>query len=147
MVGQPPPFGAMLVRTLLTLAIPQGYTLSISGSFAVAVHRYGFPNDQEAFAFVGGAVIAFVVVAIASARSHAQPLPDLPGGFRMLFNVVPLVVVGGIVVLVSAIGSPGLGFSAAGFAGAAGYVLLIGGFVWIVAASRATAERAPERVN
>ncbi len=53
-----PPLDSFLARSLLTLVIPQCYTLSIAGSCAVAAHRYGFPADLNAWGFIAGAVVA-----------------------------------------------------------------------------------------
>jgi hypothetical protein len=43
-VSSKPSCDSVLLRSLVTLVIPQGYALSIAGSFAVAVRRDGFPS-------------------------------------------------------------------------------------------------------
>ncbi|MEO8745076.1 MAG: hypothetical protein ABI334_09620 [Candidatus Dormiibacterota bacterium] len=128
-----PPFDSFLVRSLVTLVIPQGYTLSIAGTFAVAVHRYGFPADPEALGFVAAAVAAFVALAVIARRGLSGSIVALPTGLLALINVVPVVVVlavAGVIVLVK---SPSVGFLLAGFIGAGGYVLLVSGFLWLMA--------------
>lgn len=124
---------SFLARALVTLVIPQGYTLSIAGSFAVAVRRYGFPGDLEAWGFVAGAVAAFVVLAVLARGAIGGSIASLPMGLRALINVVPLVVVVGVLVIVDLLASPLLGFPMAGFVGAGGYVLLLSLFIWLVA--------------
>lgn len=131
--GAKPSFDSFLVRSLLTLVIPQGYTLSIAGSFAVAVRRYGFPADLNAWGFVAGAVGAFVALAIFARGRLSVGIAALPMGFRAMINVVPLVVVLGVAAVVALIASPGIGFPLVGLVGAGGYVLLLSGFLWLVA--------------
>ena len=129
------PFRSFLLRSLVTLVIPQGYTLSIAGSFAVAVRRYGFPVDLEAWGFVAGAVAAFVVLAIvAHGVLRGGSIAELPMGLRVLINIVPLVVVLGVAAALTPVGAPVAGFPLAGFVGAGGYVLLLSAFLWTVTA-------------
>lgn len=128
-----PAFDSFLVRALVTLVIPQGYTLSIAGSFALAVRRYGFPFDVNAWGFVAGAVAAFVVLAILARGSLGGSIAMMPMGLRALINVVPLIVVLVVAGVVALVPSPEVGFPLAGFAGAGGYVLLLSAFLWLVA--------------
>jgi hypothetical protein len=132
-VSGKPSFESFLVRSLVTLVIPQGYTLSIAGSFAVAVHRYGFPYDLNAWGFVAGAVVAFVALAIIARGALGGGIAALPMGLRATINVVPLVVVLLVAGLVALLESPSVGFPVAGFAGAGGYVVLLSAFLWLVA--------------
>jgi hypothetical protein len=122
----------VLARSLITLVVPQGYTLSIAGSFAVAVHRYGFPSNTNAWTFVAGAVSAFVALAIVARGDLSGNVVSLPIGLRALINVVPLVVVLAVAGLIALVSSAGLGFPLAGLVGAAGYVALLSGFFWMV---------------
>jgi hypothetical protein len=128
-----PSLSSFLMRSLLTLVVPQGYTLSIAGSFAVAVHGYGFPNDLETGAFIAGAVFVFVVLAIIAHGVLQGSIAALPMGLRALINVVPLVVVGAVAGIVELIPSSSIGFPLAGLVGAGGYVVLVSGFLWLVA--------------
>ena len=130
-------FDSFLVRSLVTLVIPQGYTLSIAGSFAVAVRRYGFPVEPNAWGFVAGAVVAFVGLAILARGSLGGTIAMLPMGLTALVNVVPLIVVLGVAGVVAVVPSPALGFPLAGFAAAAGYVVLLSAFLWLVALAEA----------
>lgn len=128
-----PSFGSLLLRSLVTLVIPQGYTLSIAGAFAISVRRYGFPVDLNAWGFVAGAVAAFVVLAIIAHGVLSGSIAALPMGLRALINVVPLVVVAIVAGVVGVVASPSVGFPLAGFIGAGGYVLLLSAFLWLVA--------------
>lgn len=104
-----PAFDSFLVRSLVTLVIPQGYTLSIAGSFALAVRRYGFPFDLNAWGFVAGAVAAFVALAVIARGSLGGSLAMMPMGLRALINVVPLIVVLGVAGVVALVPFPELG--------------------------------------
>lgn len=128
-----PSFDSFLARSLITLVIPQGYTLSIAGSFAVTVGRYGFPAALNAWGFVLGAVVAFVALAILARGSLGGSIAMLPMGLRALINVVPLIVVLGVAGVVALMPSPALAFPLAGLVAAGGYVLLLSVFLWLVA--------------
>lgn len=127
-----PSYESFLARSLITLVVPQGYTLSIAGSFAVAVHRYGFPFDPNAWSFVAGAVAAFVALAVVARSGLSGSIAVLPTGLRALVNVVPLVVVLAVAGLIAVVPLPGIGFPLAGLVGAGGYVVLLSAFFWMV---------------
>lgn len=122
-----PEFGPHVARTLATLTVPQGYTLSIAGTFAVTSHRYGSPFLVEAWGFVAGAVVTFVILALLSGRHLARPA-DLPPAPRATFNVVPVasVLVGSAAAFV--IPWPVVGFPVAGGLAVGAYVLLVSAF-------------------
>ena len=122
-----------LARVLWTLVIPQGYTLFIAGTFAVASHRYGSPFPPEAWGFVVGAVLAFVGLAVLSARHLHSGMAEMRRGVRAVLNVVPLgsVLLGAAAVY--AIPWPLIGFPVAGLVAAGGYALLLSAFLAAVA--------------
>ena len=125
-------YGSFLARSLITLVVPQGYTLSIAGSFAIAAHRYGFPGILDTLSFVAGAVVAFVTLAVLARSSLGGALVILPAGLRTLINLVPLAVVGLNAGLASAVPSPMAGYSLTGLVATAGYVVLVSVFFWLV---------------
>jgi hypothetical protein len=49
-----PGCASVVNRSLQNLVIPQGYTLSIAGSFGIAVDSYGSPRALDVAAFVAG---------------------------------------------------------------------------------------------
>ncbi len=127
---------SFLFRSLVTLVIPQGYTLSIAGSFAAAVKTYGFPGYGDGWGFVAGAVAAFIGLAIAArGRLTGAPAP-LPTGLLALANVVPLLVVPVASATVSHVSAAHIGFPLAGVVGAGGYTSLVSVFFWAVGRSR-----------
>src|SRR5438132_13273283 len=115
-----PAASSFIARSLLTLVIPQGYTLSIAGSFAAGVKTYGFPGYGDVVIFVTGAVAAFIGLAITARRSIANA-PQLPSGLLGLVNVVPLVIVLAVAITVPHIPRADLGYVVAGMIGAGGY--------------------------
>jgi hypothetical protein len=121
----------------VTLVIPQGYTLSVAGAFAIAVKTYGFPGYGDVWGFVAGAVVAFVVLSIVVRGRLAEAPVELPTGLLSLANVMPLVVVPVVAVMVSRIAPVDVGFPLAGLLGAGGYVFLVSVFFWAVARTQA----------
>lgn len=113
-----------LARTLATLTVPQGYTLSIAGTFAITSHRYGSPFIVEAWGFVVGAVLAFLALATLSGR-HLERPASLPPATRATFNIVPVASV--LVGAAAAYLLPWrlVGFAVAGAAAVSSYVVLV----------------------
>ena len=66
--------------------IPQGYTLSIAGSFAIAVRRYRFSYDLNAWGFVAAALYAFVMLAVIAHGPLGASIGDLPMGLKAFIN-------------------------------------------------------------
>lgn len=118
-------FSRELDRTLAQLTIPQRYTLSIGGSFAVATHAYGPPSSVQATEFVFGALVAFVVLIVFAARPPRQPGPTkaLTGYAR--FNITPLAVITAVGLLVHFISTRSVGFALSGALAAGGYALAV----------------------
>jgi hypothetical protein len=118
------PVGAYVARTLTTLVIPQGYTLSIAGSFAIAVQRYSFATLSTTIAFVTGAVVAFVLLGFIASDHLRQPA-DLQIGLRALVNIVPLITVAIVAGVLELVASTSAGFIVAGFLAAGTYIALV----------------------
>ena len=118
-------FSRELDRTLSQITIPQGYTLSIGGSFAVADHAYGAPGGMRAAEFVAGALLAFVLLVVVAERHavHQGPAPPPVGLAR--YNVTPLAVIALVALVVRLVPSPTVGFLAAGAMAAGGYALTV----------------------
>jgi hypothetical protein len=127
-------YRAFLARSLVTLDVPQGYTLTIAATFAVASHRYGSPFVVEAWGFAVGAVAANAVLSIVAGSRLREP-PPMPRRWRAVLNVTPVVTVllGGLASY--AIPSRLVGFTVAGFVASASYALTLAAFVTLVARS------------
>jgi len=113
-----------LAGTPATLTVPQGYTLSAAGTFAITSHRYGWPLLVEAWGFVAGAVVAFLALATLSGR-HLERPAERPRATRATFNFVPVVSVLVGAAVAYAIPWPLLGYPVAGALAVWGYVLLV----------------------
>lgn len=118
-------FSRELDRTLAQLTVPQGYTLSIGGSFAVAAHAYGAPSGTRAAEFVAGALVAFVLLVAVAARPPMGPGPTVPLTGLARYNVTPLAVIALVGLTVRLIPSAAVGFVVAGAVAAGGYALAI----------------------
>lgn len=105
--------------------MPQGYTLSIGGSFAVTAHAYGPPSGTRAVAFVAGALLAFVLLVAVAARPPKEPGPIAPLTGFARYNVTPLAVIALVALIVQLVPSPTIGFFLAGMMAAGGYALAI----------------------
>ena len=53
-----------LARNLLSESRAYGYTLSIWGGGGLLMTRFGTPSATEVFAYVGGAIVAFALLAL-----------------------------------------------------------------------------------
>ena len=118
---------------LRTLVIPQGYTLSIAGSFALAVQRYGLPSPLTAYAFVAGAAAAFIGLVLLSSRTIRNAAVEPPAAVLALCNCVPLIVLPITDALAHLVPYAPLGFLTAGFSAVAAYVALLALFWSLIA--------------
>jgi hypothetical protein len=105
------------------IVIPQGFTLSITGTIAIMNGHRCQAGAMAIWLFILGAGAGYSTVALASSahrRSSAarpQPITGLP-----VLNVVPVIVVPVAVAAAWWIPDPRVAFAAAGFVAAAGYV-------------------------
>jgi hypothetical protein len=130
-----PGYASLVNRTLQNLVVPQGYTLSIAGSFGIAAYSYGSPQALDVAAFVAGAVVAFVLLATLSSGSKRIPV-TLPVRSLALWNLVPVLVLPLVLALDQVIPERTLGFLTSGFAAAASYITLVSAFFRVVADRR-----------
>ncbi|SRR5713226_3633928 len=130
--ARPPGYRKHLARTLVGLAIPQGYTLSVSATFAVAANHYGSPFLTQAWGFVVGAVLAFVVLVIVTGEQSEDALMNVAPRGRALLNVVPIATVLIAGAVISVVPWPGVGFLLAGAMSAGGYALMVSAFIGLV---------------
>lgn len=125
-------FGAHLRKTVSSLTVPQGYTLSIAGTLAVAGHRYGPPTLVEGWFFVLGAVVVFLALAAFSVRDGSRSPDTVVTSGRLAFNAVPLASMAAGAGTSCAIPWSPVGYPAAGIVAVLAYVLLVAIFsAWI----------------
>jgi hypothetical protein len=137
-----PGYRSYLARSLVTLTIPQGYSLSIAATFGMASHHFGSPGAAEAWTFAAGAVVAFLLLAVLSSRELSGAPALLPHGLRVALNIVPFasVLLGAGAVYLQP--RQMVGFPLAGFVAAASYVLLVSAFFRLVGGYRIEAVQA-----
>jgi hypothetical protein len=128
---QPTSGRRLLSHVLRTLVIPQGYTLAIAGSFALAVQRYGQPSALTVYAFVAGAAAAFIGLVVLSSTTIRNATVEPPAAVLALYNGVPLIVLPITGALAHLAPYALLGFFTAGFSAVAAYVAILALF-WLV---------------
>jgi hypothetical protein len=81
-----------LDKTLRAAVIPYGYTVTTWATGAYLVGERGLPSGFEAFIFVCGAIIAFALLSVVSARRSgsgevmtAEPIPIHPDSNHPIF--------------------------------------------------------------
>ena len=115
-------FRLLLGRTVTSMDIPFGYSLTIWASGTIAIARFGFPSLLDSLLFLTGAIAAYVISAAAANRQRQQ-LPFVHGRAITLINVSAVVAAGLVSVVASVFSDPMLGYLAAGFIGTIVYVV------------------------
>ena len=71
---------AQLSATVAGATGPYGYTISLGGSIALTVHRFGSPSYGEVMLLMAGAVLAFLVLEFIAQGSFKpiEPAGDIP---------------------------------------------------------------------
>jgi hypothetical protein len=71
---------AQLSATVAGAAGPYGYTISLGGSIALTVHRFGTPGYGQVMLLMAGAVVGFVTLEFIAQGSFKpiEPAPDIP---------------------------------------------------------------------
>jgi hypothetical protein len=93
----PPGMGRSGLRVMIPgvtrqLAVPQGFTLSTSGAFAILLQRHPAPGTIAIWLFVVGAGVGYAAVAMASKAHRSNAVIGSVRGLQ-LFNLSPIVVV------------------------------------------------------
>ena len=109
------------------LVVPQGFTLSVSGTLAATIVQRGAVAVIDIWLFVVGAALSFCLLALVSggvARSGARPQLALSG--VAMLNVLPVAVIPAAVQCAALIADRGLGFLLAGALATGLYIGLLG---------------------
>lgn len=75
------------------LVVPQGFSLSVTGVFAVTVGHRGFPGPVVIWLFIVGAGLGFCGVALASGAHRATSSRPVPIVGMAMVNLLPVLVV------------------------------------------------------
>ena len=131
-------FRQALAQIVAALDLPFGYTLTTWAAAALAAHFLGTPRPVEIFAFLGGAVGAYLGIARATARLLA-PVTPVRVRKATLANLAPPVAgaaAGLVAWLARPLGPPALGFLAAGCTGTLVYALALAALLRLGAGGR-----------
>jgi hypothetical protein len=110
------------------LVVPQGFTLSTTGVFAIQLGHHAHPDPVTIWLFVVGAGLgAGLIVAVSGAHRSASTPLSITG--YQLFNLVPVVVVPAVSVIAWWIPNPPLAFLTAGLITSCGYLAALTLFV------------------
>ena len=128
--GKPPCWYALrsVVCGLTTLlVVPQGFTLSVSGTLAAAIVQRGAVAVIDIWLFAVGAGVSFCLLALMSGSvSRSGPRPPLALSRVAVLNVVPVAVIPAAVQCAALVADRGLSFLLAGALATVLYVALLG---------------------
>lgn len=125
------------------VALPQGFTLSVTGTFGTVIGQRGFPGPLAVWMFVLGAGLALTAIVIATGAHRARHVQHFRVSGLALINITPL----GVVPLASVcswwIGNDNIALLSAGLAAVSLY--LAGTALVVVLLQRAAAARSRRR--
>ncbi len=138
-------FRQALAQIAAALDLPFGYTLATWAAATLAAHHLGPPRPVEVFAFLAGAVGAYLGLALVTARLLA-PVTPLRVRKATLANLAPPLAgaaAGLAAWLARPLGPPALGFLAAGCTGTLVYALALAALLWLGAGGRGDGAAGP----
>ncbi len=105
------------------LVVPQGFTLSVTGVFAITLGHLGYPGPAGIWLFVAGAAAGFCGVTLASGahREVSNRAVSITG--PALLNLLPILVIPTACGATWWVSSDSVAFLAAGICAAALYVI------------------------
>ena len=127
--------GGCVARSLVTLVLPHGYTLTVAGSLSVDVYRFGPISPARVLSFLSGALLAFLALAVA-VRGHVREPTPAPGTGWRLANLVPLLSVSAAAGTAYLIPWPALAYMSSAFVAVCVYI--VGVSVFVAAVGTAT---------
>ena len=104
------------------LTVPQGFTLSVTGVFAILLEHRPHPGPVAIWLFVTGAALGLAATVRASG-AHRSVAPLQPASGYQLFNLSPVLVVPVISLLVWWIPPVPVAYALAGLSTSSGYLL------------------------
>jgi hypothetical protein len=122
--GSDPSLAHAVGRVTSILAIPYGYTVTLSVAALTTVARLGVPSELEVLLFALGAVLGFVLLAIVG-FPHLDAEVPMRVPSLVVFNLFPVLTTVAVILLPSRHLGKSLGYFASSFIGTALYVLLL----------------------
>jgi Na+/H+ antiporter NhaC len=106
------------------LVVPQGFTLSTTGVFAILLEHHPHAGPTAIWLFIVGAALGFSIVVRASgAHRSASTLPPASG--YQLFNLSPVAVVPAVSLIVWWIPLEPVAYALGGLLASSGYLLAV----------------------
>jgi hypothetical protein len=106
------------------LAVPQGFTLSTTGVFAILLEHRPHPGPAAIWLFVVGAALGFAIVVSASGAHRSGGAIQSASGYQ-LFNLSPVAVVPAVSLIVWWIPLAPVAYPLGGLSASSGYLLAV----------------------
>jgi Na+/H+ antiporter NhaC len=106
------------------LAVPQGFSLSTTGVFAILLEHRPHPGPASIWLFVAGAALGFAIVVRASGAHRSGSALQPASGYQ-LFNLSPVVVVPVVSLIVWWIPVIPVAYALGGLSASCGYLLAV----------------------
>ena len=106
------------------LVVPQGFTLSTTGVFAILLEHRPHPGPAAIWLFTAGAALGFSIVVRASG-AHRADGPLQPASGYQLFNLSPVAVVPAVSLIVWWIPFGPVAYALGGLSASCGYLVAV----------------------
>jgi hypothetical protein len=106
------------------LAVPQGFTLSTTGVFAILLEDRPHPGPAAIWLFIVGAALGFSMVVRASGAHRSGSALQSASGYQ-LFNLSPIAVVPAVSLIVWRIPFGPVAYALGGLSASSGYLLAV----------------------
>jgi hypothetical protein len=106
------------------LAVPQGFSLSMTGVFAILLEHRPHPGSAAIWLFIVGAALGFAIVVRVSGAHRSGSALQPASGYQ-LFNVSPLAVVPAVSLIVWWIPLGPVAYALGGLFTSSGYLLAV----------------------
>lgn len=122
------PRGQLVHPTLPSVArqlvVPQGFTLSMTGVFAILLEHRPHPGPAAIWLFIAGAALGFSIVVRASGAHRASDALQPASGYQ-LFNLSPVAVVPAVSLIVWWIPFGPVAYALGGLSTSCGYLVAV----------------------
>lgn len=106
------------------LVVPQGYSLSMTGVFAILLEHRPHPGPTAIWLFIVGATLGFSIVVRASGAHRSSSALQLASGYQ-LFNLSSVAVVPAVSLIVWWIPLGPVAYALGGLSTSSGYLLAV----------------------
>jgi Na+/H+ antiporter NhaC len=104
--------------------VPQGFTLSTTGVFAILLEHRPHPGPVTIWLFIAGAALGFSIIVRASGAHRSDSTLQPASGYQ-LFNLTPIAVVPAVSLIVWWIPLGPVAYAFGGLSASSGYLLAV----------------------